>query len=155
MAQPMFSDPLCRAAFWFCCSLTLFACAATKQAPERAPSEQRALQGGVYIKRSTTPASRNSPTVVSPKILVRSASSWPDNVPQGHSGVVRLSIRVGADGVPNRLNLLSSTDERFNAVALSAARKLRFSPGTKDGKPFPMPVPWTFVFKARVAKPAP
>ncbi len=65
----------------------------------------------------------------------------------GEEGTSVVRIYVGADGLPQRAELRSSSGfERLDAAALAAVMKWRFKPGTRAGVPEPMwilqPIPF-------------
>jgi protein TonB len=53
----------------------------------------------------------------------------------GISGEVKVGLVVDATGVPREPYVVSSTNKAFEAVAVMAVSKWRFTPGTVDGVP--------------------
>jgi protein TonB len=65
----------------------------------------------------------------------------------GEEGTAVIRIYVGADGLPQRTELRTSSGfERLDAVALAAVMKWRFKPGSRNGVPEAMwvtqPIPF-------------
>jgi len=64
----------------------------------------------------------------------------------GVSGTVKVSMVVGADGVPRDLRVTESADSAFNAPTLAAVQMLRFSPAELNDQPVSvrveLPVQW-------------
>ena len=52
-----------------------------------------------------------------------------------HRGVVVLDLVVDPDGMPRDLKVSRPLSADFDKAALTAVKKWRFSPATKDGKP--------------------
>jgi len=50
-------------------------------------------------------------------------------------GLVRMEIDVMPDGTVGTVALVKSAGAELDAVAVDAAKRIRFAPGTKDGKP--------------------
>jgi periplasmic protein TonB len=55
----------------------------------------------------------------------------------GHEGNVILRLVVDADGVAHDIAVSGSLSPAFDAAALEAVKKWKFTPATKNGKPIP------------------
>ena len=61
---------------------------------------------------------------------------YPDSARQdGVTGVVRLRAVLASDGEVKYIFPLRSPDYRLTQASVSAARKIKFTPATKDGRP--------------------
>lgn len=68
---------------------------------------------------------------------------WPPDVPKrSEKFKVKLSLRINDQGRVSRVTIVSGKGEPFDTAARKFARKLRFKPATRDGKPIPYSVPW-------------
>jgi len=87
----------------------------------------------------------------SEEISYPTSTSTPAYPPQAlDSGVVMLEVEVDEKGTVADVEILNQTEEGFEAVAVEAARKFRFQPAKRDGRParsfavvifgFPQPV---------------
>jgi len=66
----------------------------------------------------------------------------------GEQGVVTLLVLVGVDGLPQKVELKTSSGyERLDRAALDAVRQYRFVPGRRGNVPEAMPVIVPIVFK--------
>ena len=74
----------------------------------------------------------SSPPVVTHRVVPDYPKDAFDRELQGE---VKLKLLVGEDGRVKAIEVISSTDEVFNASAIAAAKRFRFSPAKKDGKP--------------------
>jgi TonB family protein len=54
---------------------------------------------------------------------------------KGHEGTVMLSLVVDADGVAHDITVSESLSPAFDAAAVDAVKKWKFSLATKNGKP--------------------
>ncbi|HEX8390829.1 MAG TPA: energy transducer TonB [Longimicrobium sp.] len=73
----------------------------------------------------------------------------------GVSGTVRVSMVVGADGVPREPRVLESADTAFNAPTLAAVQTLRFSPAELNDQPVNVRVELPVVWQAPAPEEAP
>ena len=67
----------------------------------------------------------------------------------GIQGTVSLSVVIGVDGSIADVRVTKSLDPDLDEQAVSAAKRWRFSPGTKDGKPVPVEVTLELTFTLR------
>jgi len=65
----------------------------------------------------------------------------------GLEGDVRLRILVSTEGRVIEIRVVAAAGSGFDEAATRLARGLRFSPGTKDGRPARVWIPWTFRFR--------
>jgi TonB family protein len=55
-------------------------------------------------------------------------------------GIVRVSLVVSEEGLPENITVVQSLDEGLDQKAVEACAGWRFKPGTRDGKPVPVAV---------------
>jgi hypothetical protein len=89
----------------------------------RARAQDAAPDPGALVQ----PALQNSAEIVYPEALRRLAPP-----PQGR---VLIKLVVGVDGVPRELELVERVHPELDALALTAAGALRYSPGLYKGRP--------------------
>jgi len=83
------------------------------------------------------------PGIVAPLILERAQALYPtgsDAAADAVEGESTLSLVVGADGTPTKIQVVHSHGAAFDAAATDAIKKSRFQPGTIDGTPVPVRV---------------
>jgi TonB family protein len=71
----------------------------------------------------------------SPPFLIRSAEPEFPFHGIGIHAFVRITMKIDRDGIPHNLRIVSTTDPRFNANAMTAASKYLFWPAEKNGQP--------------------
>ena len=104
--------------------------------------------GGDPGGTGTGPATRKPAKFVSPKVLSRPKVKWPATAPLlGRVVTVKLSLKIGKDGKVRKVELVKGAGGVFNKAAISVAKRITFRPGTRDGKPIELRVPWTVVFQ--------
>lgn len=82
-----------------------------------------------------------------PRPLSGDGPSYPDRArEQQIEGTVQLLLDVDAEGAVTAAVVTAGTHPLLDEAAVRAARDLRFSPGTDDGVPTAMQVPYRFVF---------
>lgn len=141
-------------------------------APERAPLvlSNLGLTGGVAVqageedvfgdpsvaatKENTRPPPQvddrpaGPPKRVAPKVLRRATGTYPNDAPQmGRVVEVTLRLQVDEEGKVGKIFVVQGAGASFDREARKTARRLRFKPGTLDGVPTPMWVPWVVVFE--------
>jgi len=81
------------------------------------------------------------PGITNPKIANAVAAVYPaEGGPESGSVAPTISLIVGVDGVPVRVQLVHSGGEGCDAAAMEAVRQSTFEPGLLDGKPVPVRV---------------
>ena len=75
----------------------------------------------------------------------------PEAKQQGIQGIVELSVVVKDDGTVGDVKVTKSLDDKYglDEQAVTAMKKWRFKPGTKDGKPVAVEVTVEMSFKLR------
>lgn len=72
--------------------------------------------------------------------------AYPSSVKETGNALVMVRMRVDTQGVPSRLQIVSSSDIRFNQASLEAAAVARFHPASIGGQGVPvwvtLPVAW-------------
>jgi len=105
----------------------------TAMAQDSAPVE---LSGKDHV-----PLCRGSDSDASGCITVPRATYSPDpTYPKKerkarHMGTVLLGLVVGSDGLPRDITVSRPLSPDFDAAAIDAVKKWKFSPATRDGKP--------------------
>ena len=71
------------------------------------------------------------------KIISKPRAQYPqaarDNLTQGE---IRLAVEFGADGKIKEVFAFQTLPDGLTEICVEAARKIKFQPGTKDGKPY-------------------
>ena len=84
---------------------------------------------------------------VLPKALKKVAGVYPaEQSGLGRYVKVRLSLQIGPRGTVQRVRVLRSGGAAFDKEARRVAKLMRFRPGTVDGKPETMSIPWVIEF---------
>jgi TonB family protein len=74
--------------------------------------------------------------VAPPAVLSKVDPAYTDGARSvGISGTVVLSLVVGANGLPQSIEVIGSLDPGLDQSAMDALGKWRFRPGMKDGAP--------------------
>jgi len=123
---------------------------ATRSNSNQAQGEKTQDGGGDPGGTGDGPATKpkRPPKIVSPKVLSRPSVKWPAEAPLlGRVVTVRLSLTVGKDGKVKKVKVIKGAGNVFNKAAIKVAKKIKFKPGTRGGKPIVLPVPWTVVFQ--------
>jgi TonB family protein len=83
-----------------------------------------------------------------PKEIYRVEPEFSDEARKNKlQGTVLLQVVIGADGRIHDVSVLRSLGMGLDELAVEAARKWRFEPGTKDGKPVAVVVPMEINFR--------
>lgn len=83
------------------------------------------------------PAAPSLPEVDRPIAVIRPAPRYPpEALRRNIGGTVRVQVLVAADGSVDRLELASSSGDRYlDRAALEAVRRWRFQPAVRNGQP--------------------
>jgi len=60
---------------------------------------------------------------------------------------VSLRVLVGTSGEVVEVKLVRGAGQGFDEVALELVRRFRFEAGSRDGRPVPVWIPWTYKFR--------
>src|SRR5712692_6573739 len=86
--------------------------------------------------------------LVAPQVLERAEAEYPEEARlAGLTGTVVVRIVVGTDGRVTSAWVVQGAGHGFDESALQAARKLRFQPATRDGKPVPVQLDYEVHFE--------
>jgi protein TonB len=81
------------------------------------------------------------------RVLSSPKGVWPEDAPPRAGAVqVRLSLRVGTDGLVKEVRIVKKAGDAFDRAARAVGLKVTFSPATVDGEPVEVWVPWTVEF---------
>jgi TonB family protein len=109
--------------------------------PEPAGHVQSTLEGPVY--RVSKAAG-----VIAPEVIYQVDPEFSEEARKANeSGTVEIALVVGTDGAPRNLRILCSGWSSLNENALSAVKRWKFKPGTKDGQPVMVEVQVEVEFK--------
>jgi TonB family protein len=82
---------------------------------------------------------RVSHQVTAPRVLVAAKPFYtPAMMLRRVQGSVELEVDVMLDGTVGTVALVNGMDQEFDQAAAATARKYKFAPGIKDGKPVPV-----------------
>lgn len=110
--------------------------------PDRLPDKVGDGTGGGEVKKAAPPK------FVAPRIEVSVGGKWPADAPRlGRTVTVVLSLSVGTNGEVEKVRVVKGAGKVFDDAARKVGFKLKFKPGTRDGKPVAMPVRWTVEFR--------
>lgn len=117
---------------------------ASTDAPVTA-TEQPQPVGGVY---------NSVPGVVLPRLMDAERLIYPADAPAADLlRICNLSMVVGTDGIPAEIKVVHSLNSVVDRLAMDAAGKLRFEPGTVADKPVPVRIEVRYRFIADYATP--
>lgn len=85
--------------------------------------------------------------VVPPRPLELPEATLPEGTPSGDRDVV-LTLTIGPDGSVSAVDIRQGVGDPWDAAAVAAARRFRFTPATQDGKAIAVTVPFTYTFRA-------
>lgn len=84
------------------------------------------------------------------RLLVGIAPAYPDDARQsGIEGDVRLELIVGPSGAVESASVIGGVDSSLDEAALRAARRFRFDPATKSGRPVRVRMRFPIQFRLR------
>ena len=115
--------------------------------PEGFPRAARCC--ALLVAALARPLSAETPaSVVPPRLLDRVEVEYPEEAQrEGLTAIVRVRIVVDAAGRVASASVAESAGHGFDEAALAAARKLRFEPAMRDGKPVPVQLDYEVRFE--------
>jgi TonB family protein len=94
-----------------------------------------------HFPRCHGDSSNSADCVVAPRRIYAPQPRFPrTELKKGRGGTVTVTLIVGTDGLPQNVNVNRSLSPAFDAAAVDAVKKWKFSPATYDGKPVKVPV---------------
>src|SRR5262249_51221629 len=87
---------------------------------------------------SPVDAARVVPGMTPPRRIKDVPVRYPRNGGEEGPGFVTLDVTIGPEGTVTEVVPLRSTDPRFEAPAIDAARQWQFTPARLDGEPMPV-----------------
>lgn len=97
-----------------------------------------------------------APSLEPPKAVTETTVAYPDHAPEhAQPIIVRVKLRVGADGHVTKVDLLSPPQAVFDDAVLRAAEKFLFLPARYGGKPVPVEITFSHTFLPPPPPPAP
>ena len=85
--------------------------------------------------------------LVPPKLAQGATPEYPESKKaSAEKASVTLSLTIAKDGSVEAVSVTTSAGPEFDDAAVAAAKKLTFSPATRDGKPIPARIPYRFDF---------
>lgn len=98
-----------------------------------------------------------APTLTKPPELVEFvAAEYPESErAEGRTATVTLRIHIDASGGVEKVEVVQSAGEAFDAAAVAAAQGFRFTPAEVGGKPAAIPILYDYRFALTEAPPAP
>lgn len=94
-----------------------------------------------------------SPPIVPPERLDDVEATRPAGVEPDAVAQVVLALVIDAQGVVQEVRVVESGGEAFDAAALDAARRFRFSPALEGDTPIPVEIEFVYVFEAQPLPP--
>ncbi len=95
------------------------------------------------------------PKLSPPELVERVTPEYPESKKTTHeSAQVELTLTVDETGAVTDVQVKRSAGTEFDTAATDAAKKLRFSPATRDGQPISARIPFLFDFEYQEPKPA-
>jgi len=79
-------------------------------------------------------ASNSAGKLLPPAVLKTANPESPPNAPSGNY-TVTVTFKLDENGIPGKIVVIKTDDPLFNQSAIDAARKYKFRPATRDGKP--------------------
>ncbi|MFP2924480.1 TonB-dependent receptor domain-containing protein [Pyxidicoccus sp. 3LG] len=102
---------------------------------------------------ATPPALAQGASELAPPTLVADSPAVHPTGLEGTTGTVTLELLVDEQGAVAEVKVASSEDPRFADAAVEAARGLRFSPATLQGRPTAVRMPFVYLFQGRAEAP--
>jgi TonB family protein len=98
---------------------------------------------------SPRPPQAPPPSLVPPRLESAPEVALPDDAePLPERASVALQLDIGADGAVREVVVLAGVREDVDALVVDAARRMRFSPATRDGVPIPARVRFAFAVRS-------
>jgi protein TonB len=91
--------------------------------------------------------------VTGPTLVEMSRPQYGRWVVKRLAGVVRLEIDVMPDGTVGTVALIKSSGSELDEVAVDAAKRIKFTPGARDGKPVAVRLALELEFDSRSKPP--
>lgn len=89
-----------------------------------------------------------------PELLEFVEATYPEaEAAEGRAATVVLQVAIAADGSVSEAAVIESAGPAFDAAALDAVRRFKFSPAEIDDKPAPVKITYRYQFTQRVAVP--
>jgi TonB family protein len=106
--------------------------------------------GSWVIRFAELKASQNPGQLSAPDAIQKSDPGYPIELMRANvQGVVTLYAVIHSDGTVGDIRVLTSPDDRLDALAKSALARWKFRPATKDGQPVALEAVVMIPFRAR------
>ncbi|RMH42509.1 MAG: TonB family protein [Deltaproteobacteria bacterium] len=129
------------------CPIRLVAAAVAAAVVAGAGTAARAQQEGVRRDEVEPPPAREPELTKPPELLEAVAPEYPpEELAAGREAAVTVRIDIDATGRVTRVEVVDGAGPAFDAAAVAAARRYRFSPAEFDGVPGPITVETTIRF---------
>ena len=117
-------------------------------------SRSRAAACCAAASLSYSALAQSPPGFIAPQVVERAEAEFPEEARlSGQTGTVVVRIVVGTDGRVISDRVVQGAGHGFDESALEAARKLRFEPATRDGKPVAAQLDYEVHFELPEASP--
>ena len=117
-------------------------------------SRSRAAACCAAASLSYSALAQSPPGFIAPQVVERAEAEFPEEARlSGQTGTVVVRIVVGTDGRVTSARVVQGAGHGFDESALEAARKLRFEPATRDGKPVAAQLDYEVHFELPEASP--
>lgn len=136
MAKTLYMAMACAVACWSICSSALAQTAPTP--PSAASPESPASPGGLLL-----PKLRDFVQATYPEGFIES------HLQTGFSGTVGLELIIGLDGAVTDVKVVAPLEPTLDVAAQEAARRFKFEPATRDGKPIAAKIRYNYVFEVK------
>jgi len=111
----------------------------------------------VSSPQSEQPASNPDPNAVTPPKLIRFIEAvYPEEEKaKGITAQVDMLLTISTEGLVTAAQVAEPQNTVFEAPAVEAARRFRFEPATKGGKPIAAKIRYRYVFEIKAVEPPP
>jgi TonB family protein len=153
-----------RNARWLLAILPMMAGTAWAQREVAPPKSSEVVAGNPTAVETPKPDAEGvyfvGPQITAPRLVRVMAAGYPSNAPVGkHSGKVAgftvLSMVIGADGNPTRIEVLHTHGDAYDAAAIGAVKQSKFAPGLLAGKRVPVRIDVRIPFRASLVQAVP